>query len=85
MIVKTVEVKCSMKKIRKDVARKLYNRGDSVYLLPCKVRLDNEWMRPFKINKESADNRDFEVIVNTFNYYNCNSELGMRPSFYIEE
>ena len=74
-----------MLKIDKRKARKLYNRGEDVYLLPCKVRPGGMWIEPFLINTRNSEGRNFESLVNEFEFYNCSSETGRSASFYMEE
>ena len=71
------------KRIRKDEARRLYDEGIDIYLLPWKVYPDDNhpWIRPYKM-----DGRSFDENVNEFEYYNCNiAELGYYAACYIKE
>ena len=72
----------NIKRVNKTVARKAFDAGADVYLLPHKVRFDNMWVSPSKIKK--ARNGDtFEKYVNAYIYYNCQyKELGTYPSFF---
>ena len=68
-------------RINKREARKLYNLGRTITILPCKANPNSPWFSNSMISKESG--RDFDALVNEFTYYNCNtSELGRRPAFY---
>ena len=71
-----------MKKISRRVARKDYENGDTIYLLPSRIRLDNMWIQPYSINVSSG--ADFDRMVNNYKYYNCNSEAGLDVAFYIQ-
>lgn len=73
------------KRIRKDVARKLFQEGRTVYLTPSNVSADdtNLWIKPYPIN--NRDEKDFDVKVNQFEYYNCNSELGYYACFWTNK
>lgn len=74
------------KRINKAMARRLFNNGTPVYILPCKVRLDNAWFKPAMINRNNLDNESFEKIINAFEYYNCSyNELGKYASYYLKE
>ena len=79
------------KKINKAQARKLYNNNVNVYILPCKVypNYNNAWIQPIKLNKEECIDKnyenDFDKIINNFEFYNCNTNLGRYTSFYIYE
>lgn len=68
-------------RINKSEARKLYNLGKPIMILPCNTNPNSPWFSNSMISKESG--RDFDALVNEFTYYNCNtSELGRRPAFY---
>ena len=69
-------------RINKSKARKLYNLGRPIVVLPCKANPNSPWFSNSTVSKESG--RDFDTLVNEFIYYNCNtSELGRRPAFYV--
>ena len=73
-----------MKKIRKNTARKLYNMGKSIIILPCKCRPGSMWLHGFEIKKTAPQN-DFDRLINEFEYYNCNAETGRYTAYYAEE
>ena len=69
-------------RINKSEARKLYNLGKPIMILPCNANPNSPWFSNSMISKESG--RDFDALVNEFIYYNCNtSELGRYPAFYV--
>jgi len=85
------------KHINKRAAEKAYNDGKTLYILPCKVKFENMWIKPIRAHKDSLTtissdgfnttitrNREFETLVNAFTYYNCCNELGKYPAFFIE-
>lgn len=75
------------KKVNKATARKMYNMGCSIMLLPCKVRFDNEWIRPYSMSlmtSEETENR-FDRAVRIYECANCNAELGYYASYYVSE
>lgn len=86
-------------RVNRTKARRLYNAGFPVYMLPCKTRLDNSWIKPARMIKESinyisndgfntivARNDSFETVENAYSYYNCNyQETGKYPAYYIEK
>ena len=81
-----------MIKINKTRARRLFNEGITIYLLPCNVGLSSIWVKPCPINNRelnefmNIDISYFDSQVNNFEYYNCNcNELGKYSHFYIEE
>lgn len=74
------------KRINKAKARKEYNNGNVVFILPCKVRFNNEWIQPCIVSKDFYDNEDFDKIANAYKYYNCQyNETGKYASYYIKE
>ena len=69
-------------RINKREARKLYNLGRPITILPCKANPNSPWFSNSAVSKESAD-KNFDALVNEFAYDNCNtSELWRRPAFY---
>lgn len=79
------------KKVNKAVARKMYNCGLSVFLLPCKCRFiplkEEGFIHPFEINILTCGEVEnkFDRSVREFEYYNCNAELGYYASYYVKE
>ena len=73
-----------MKRINMTQARKLYNEGTSIYLLPSKAVPDSIWIFPVKISHDVQTQCDFDTKVNAYHYYNCTEETGKRIHFYIE-
>lgn len=71
-------------KINKIQAEKLYILGKTIYVLPCRVTLDNPWIKPYEIHQDHVGDNSFDKVINNYMYYNCNSELGNYCSFYIK-
>jgi hypothetical protein len=73
------------RRIRKDVARRLFKEGRIIYLTPSNVVASdsNMWIKPCAISNRSE--RDFDDIVNNFEFYNCCYELGYYTNFWINE
>lgn len=65
-------------------ARKLFDAGKTVYLLPNKVRLGNPWILPFAVNKSNSQGHSLENVLDSYSYYNCNKETGNGIAFYKE-
>ena len=84
----------SYKRVSKPVARRLYNKGCTILLLPCKVNdslvydYPYQWIRPFSISLDTClhtANR-FERAINEYCIFNCNtSELGYYPHYFVSE
>ena len=73
-------------RIRKDVARRLFNEGKTIYLTPSNIAASdsNLWVKPIAINTKYGL-KCFDFAVNEFEYYNCNHELGYYTNFWIIE
>lgn len=71
-------------RINKKVARKLYNLGVDIGMCPCKANPESPWGLIVMINKNRYD-YTFDKAVNEFEWYNCNSELGQYPAYYIKK
>lgn len=65
-------------------ARKLFDAGETVYILPNKVRLGNPWILPFAVNKNNSQGHSLENVLDSYSYYNCNKETGNGIAFYKE-
>lgn len=73
-------------------ARKTFSNGKTVYLLPLLMRVNNMWQSPCSIDNKDLENDTlyktsdelFESYVNSFEYYNCNSEMGNKAKFFVE-
>lgn len=70
-----------MKRISMATARRLFNKGIEIYMLPSKVAVENIWILPANLHKGDSS---FDVQVNAYRYYNCSAETGNRIHFYIE-
>lgn len=72
-----------MVKITKALARKMYNNGEPVMVIPNKVRPDSilaSWT-----TKPDDEPGDFEKLCNAIFYYNCSPETGMSLAYYAKE
>ena len=67
------------KRIDKRIARKLYNQGETVLIIPHKCSPSAGWFTGMTIENTGAQ---FDALVNEFMYYNCCNELGRYPAFY---
>lgn len=76
-----------MLKITKAQARKLFEKGENIYLNPSKMRPNGVWHQALKTNKEVLTNKlyttpSFDILVNEYRYYNCTKETGLTVHFY---
>ena len=83
-----------MQKIKSiTTAKKLFEVGHKIRIVPNKINPNNMWGLCADIKKidyvpiESIYNinyyNDFNRIINDFSYYNCNNETGLYCSFYL--
>lgn len=79
-------------KVNKTKAKRLFYEGYKTYMIPCKANLASPWISPCEMTLLKYEDKcnwmeiqDFEEIVNSFTYFNCNSELGKYPHFYAEK
>lgn len=74
-----------MIKINKRQARKLYNKGITIWLTPCKCIYNSMLFGEYKINKATTHKGgNFDSVVNCYEYYNCNyNETGLYCAYYI--
>lgn len=72
-------------------AEKLFNGGQTIFIHPCNMRVNNAYQRPMQIALLDPVNigcdditNSFKCIVNEFTYYNCDNERGNYPIFFAE-
>ena len=75
-----------MKRISKAAARRLWNNGENFIIVPCKCSpcgLGSLYTET-DLTTEQRDGVDFDKFVNSFEFYNCNNEMGKYSAFYKE-
>ena len=82
----------ALKKVRKEIARRVYNNGKPVSVIPCNVSplaFDEKfaWIQPVTLIKDENDTtlNQFERLINSYIHYNCNSVTGYYPHYYVNE
>jgi hypothetical protein len=72
--------------INKRKAKKLYNAGYEILLHPCKMAFEGHWQRPSSISMDiyPTHENQFEQWVDSFEYYNCNSDMGRYPRYFVQ-
>lgn len=70
------------KRVDKRVARRLYNEGQNIYLVPCKCNVHSMFTLRTADYMEKA--YSFDTVVNEFEWYNCDSERGNYTMFFIK-
>lgn len=79
-----------LKRVTRDRAKKIWATQGIIYAIPCKANyhymgesgLFGVWLDRMLLH-DSNESEEFETVVNTFIYYNCNRELGYYPAFYV--
>lgn len=84
-------------RVSKREAERRYNAGETIRFCACKLSPVNIWGCYSDLCRDSVYpiaengftdivpyNREFETIVNIFQFYNCNSETGNYPAFYVK-
>ena len=74
-----------MKRIDKRQARNLYKQGVEIAMTPHKMRVNNPWCTTFYKELDIVNPKEFDSIVNSIEYYNCNYETGYYLAYYIEQ
>ena len=76
----------TVKRIDKKTARKLWNKGVSIYFHPSNMKFDNCWQQPFLTNKSSNKlSDDFDMVCHDYAYYNCDNFRGRYIHFFVAE
>lgn len=70
------------RRINKTAARKAYNKGEVIFMQSCNMPFESVWSSACQIVPDTATS--FDSVVNAFQYYNCDSERGRYPHYYIE-
>ena len=73
-----------MKRINKTTARKLYNEHKDFWITACNMRPECGILIGSS-SFERMTETPFDVMVNSFTYYNCDNERGRYPAYYIED
>ena len=73
-----------MIKITKGMARKLYNDGKEVMVIPSRVR-PNSILAGWVTKPSDDPTADFDKLCNAIHYYNCSPETGMTLVYYAKE
>lgn len=75
-----------MQQVQKRTARKLFQEGETIYLLPCNMRFDSVWQSPLAISNDVSRSLGytFDQLCNNYEHYNCDSERGRYVRFYVK-
>lgn len=73
-----------MVKITKALAKKMYDNGDEIMVIPSRVR-PNGMLASWTTKPQDDPSADFDKLCNAVFYYNCSPETGMTLSYYAKE
>lgn len=73
-----------MVKITKALAKKMYDNGEEILILPNKMKVTST-MAVWVTKPQEAEADAFEKLCNVFFYYNCSPETGMNLAYYAKE
>lgn len=73
-----------MVKITKALAKKMYNEGEEIMIIPSRVR-PNGMLASWTTKPANDPTADFEKLCNAVFYYNCSPETGMSLTYYAKE
>ena len=76
-------LKCEVKQINVRTAKKLFENGKELYLIPSNMVFDSLWYHPMSVKKETAHTENFDHIINEFSYYNCDNERGKYIQYFV--
>lgn len=76
----------NLQQVSRRTAKKAYDEGNMVFLQSCNMRWGNMWQHPCPISRDTSYNigNSFESVVADYIYYNCDSERGLYPQYFIE-
>ena len=72
----------SLERVSKRTARRHYNNGESIIILPVKCYTE---IFAFETKENYNKVKDFDQLGNEFEYYNWNQECGYYAAFYVAE
>jgi hypothetical protein len=77
-----------MKRLFKPQARKAYDNGTVVLMVPCRIIPNNTWGMTFTLDRKDREAQgketDFDKLAQEFAWYNCVHETGYYPAFYTQ-
>lgn len=73
-----------MVKITKALARKMYNNGEEIMIIPNKAR-PNGMLAHWTTKPADDPHADFDRLCTAIFYYNCSPETGMNLAYYAKE
>lgn len=75
-------IKLTLSQVRSRLNKLKDGESIKIGLLPCKANPNSVWISPTWL--EFSDYESLKQCANEYAYYNCNSQLGYRVSYWIE-
>ena len=72
-----------MVKIYKSLARKMWENGEEIMIIPNRIR-PNSVLASWTTKPADDPTADFDKLCNAIHYYNCSPETGMSLSYYAK-
>jgi hypothetical protein len=73
----------TVERVSKRKAERLFLAGATIYVISCNMKFDNFWQCPCPLQKDSTYTESFSLLVDDYEYYNCDSERGYYAKFYV--
>lgn len=73
-----------MVKITKALAKKMYDNGEEIMVIPSRIR-PNGMLASWTSKPADDPSADFDKLCNAVFYYNCSPETGMSLTYYAKE
>ncbi len=75
-----------VQQINKIKARRLYEAGETIWLLSSNLRLNNLWQAPMDANKAfvTFNGYTFDEVCGSYAAFNCDNKRGKYIHFYVE-
>lgn len=74
-----------MKRIAQKTAKRYWEKGETIVVVPCNMNPNSPWYSGCRYSKATSEEKDFEKLINAYEYYNCNLETGKYADCYVEE
>lgn len=80
------KLSCIMVQINKTSAKKFFEAGKEIFLQSSNMPFNSFWQSAYNVTKgKTSYTEDFDMMVNEYTYYNCDSQRGKYIHFYIRE
>lgn len=70
-------------KVTRSEAKKIWNKGGSIIVVPSKTRLESDLVQV--MSKDDTDEPDFDLNIEHYEYLNCDKNTGLKAVFYTHE